>query len=321
MKLCRFTLTPVAPWSGWLRSDTLYGLVCRLVAEMEGETECAELIEAFRANRAPFLLSSAMPRGFLPMPCLPAPSRRRFRDIAAKYGGNAEESLFNILCEFKKFRKQAWLPIRCWQENSRSLSLEALFLSMQDEKEAGSVHSKIAIEPHVAIDRVTGSAGEGQLFFMRRRYFSPDMRFHLYARSSDPQKLLGYLRLIGEQGFGQNASTGNGQFEVEPDSDFRPETFEVEDNNAQMLCSVCSAPDMIRLGGFYKFEVKRGKTGPGYANPFKKPFLMLQEGAVLYSLPAGPFVLQNLNADMRVAQILTPLALPCRLKNLEIPPK
>lgn len=321
MELCRFTLTPLAPWSSWLRSDTLYGLICWLIAEMEGEAACAEIIEAFQASSPPFLLSSAMPQDMLPMPVLPAPTRQRFRDIAAVHGDKAAEALFNILCKFKKFRKHAWLPVRCWQENMDKLSLEALFLSARNDSESSQAFSKIAFEPHVAIDRQTGSASEGQLFFMRLRYFSPDARLHLYARASEPQKLLEYLRLIGEQGFGQNATTGNGQFDIELDRAFQPEAFEVDKANAQMLCSTCAAPDLASLQGYYKFEVKRGKTGPGYSNPFKKPFLMLQEGAVLQSLPQGPFVLQNLNTDKRVIQILTPLALRCRLKNLEFPPK
>lgn len=317
MKLCRFTLTPAAPWSGWLRSDTLYGLICWLVAEMEGEGACAELIEAFCANRPPFLLSSAMPQNMLPMPVLPAPARKRFRDIASSNGEGADEALFNILCKFKKFRKRLWLPARAWQENMASLSLEALFLSAQDDNES-STSSKIAFEPHVAIDRQSGSASDGQLFFMRLRYFSPDARLHLYARTSEPQKLLAYLRLIGEQGFGQNASTGNGRFDIELDSAFHAEAFELENANAQMLCSTCAAPDLAALQGYYKLEVKRGKTGPGCSNPFKKSFLMLQEGAVLHNSPPGPFVLRNLNADKRVVQILAPLALRCRIKNLEL---
>lgn len=317
MKLCRFTLTPLGSWASRLASDTLYGLVCWLVAEMEGEAACREITAAFLENDPPFLLSSAMPADYLPMPALPAPGRQKFRELAASRGDQTEKALFEILCKFKKFRKQPWLPISIWLKHRDDLSLENLFLSESFCAEDKNVFSQIAFEPHVAIDRNTGTARDGQLFFTRLRYFSPAARLHLYARTSMQQKLLDYLRLIGEQGFGKNASTGNGRFAIELDASFNPENLELQQANAQMICSVCSAPELTNLKGYYKLEVKRGKTGPGSSNPFKKPFLMLQEGTVLFTLPQGPFALRNLNANSNVIQILAPLALPCRLKNLE----
>jgi len=149
---------------------------------------------------------------------------------------------------------------------------------------------------------------------MRRHYFKPDARLHLYARAEDPEYLAKYLKLIGELGFGRDASTGNGQFALKLDIGFQADSLDVQDANASLLLSVCASPKMENLDGYYRLEVKRGKTGPGYGNPFKKPFLMLQEGSLLRALLPGPFVLNDINADSRVVQILQPLNLPCRLR-------
>lgn len=319
MKLCRFTITPLSPWAGMLRSDTLYGLICWHVAEGEGEVACRELVDAFCADRAPFQLSSAMTAGYIPMPALPSPARGIFRQLAAGEGQKDKPDdirLFDILQRFKKFRKQAWLPVRDWERAKSNLSMLALFLGQRGGEDARKARklSKTAFEPHVSIDRRTGSASEGQLFFMRRHYFDPGVRLHLYARAEDPEYLAKYLELIGETGFGRDASTGNGRFALESDKDFQPDSLDVREANASLLLSVCASPAMGAVDGYYRTEVKRGKTGPGYGNPFKKPFLMLQEGSVLKKSLAGPFVLRGVNADSRVAQILQPLVLPCRLQ-------
>lgn len=314
MPLCRFTLCPQSPWSGKLRSDTLYGLVLWHVAEREGEEACAKLIAAFEANEPPFLLSSAMPADHLPMPVLPPISRQRMRDLASK---NAEKdkdlALFELLRKLKKFRKESWLPLNAWQKHKNALSALALFAKGDFETEPKG-RARSAFEPHVSINRKTGTAMEGQLFFRRLMYFEPGTRLHIYARADDPDWLAQYLEIIGELGFGRDASCGNGQFSCERDRAFEAESLNARDANASLLLSVCAAPQMEDLAGLYRVEVKRGKTGPGHANPFKKPFLMLQEGSILERSPEGPYVLRNINADRRIVQILQPLNLPCRLQ-------
>lgn len=314
MTLCRFTLNPQSPWSGRLRSDTLYGLILWHVAEWEGDEACAKLIAAFETNDPPFLLSSAMPADHLPMPVLPPIRRQRMRDLASKNANSDKElALFELLQKLKKFRKQQWLPLSAWQKHKDDLSALTLFNGGDFGAET-KIRSRTAFEPHVSINRQTGTAMEGQLFFRRLRYFDPDTRLHLYASARDPDWLARYLGRIGEFGFGRDASSGNGQFTIERDTAFQAGSFAVKDANASLLLSACAAPRMEDVAGFYRLEVKRGKTGPCHANPFKKPFLMLQEGSILDKLPPGPFVLRDINADMRIVQILQPLNLPCHLQ-------
>ena len=62
--------------------------------------------------------------------------------------------------------------------------------------------------------------------------------------------------------------------------------------------------------------MKRGKAAPHIAggNPFKKPFLCVREGAVLSSLPKGPYVLDGVHDNPDIVQVVQPLSLPCELK-------
>lgn len=328
MKLHRFLLRPLSPWATELHSDTLYGLLLWRMAETMGAAKCGQAIDAFRAGEPPFELSSALPAGYLPMPCLPPAPRAVFRrNVEANaYGarGDAEEErLFSALRLFKKFRKQPWLPLQTWLKCAHGLSTDALLRQHCQANQGKTDLSKPrqAFEPHVSIDRRTGNASAGNLFFTKLRYFPAQASFHLYARAEDPQPLLDLLASVGSTGFGKDASTGKGRFAVELDKAFDAALLDSPalraKANAFLCISACSAPSLAALSGWYKLETKRGKTGPGYANPFKKPFLLLREGAILRSLPAAPFVLDHLNQEPAIAQITQPLTLPCRLADEE----
>lgn len=320
MKLMRFVITPASPWSGRLRSDTLSGLVLWLAAEREGGAFCQELIQKFRDGEPPFILSSPLPQDTLPFPCLKPIPRERFRELFPERPKEGQEiSLFEALQKFKAFRKSPGLPVQAWIEAKGALSSASLFLwhLRHPRDSVGATFSRQDYVPHVAIDRQTGAARDGELFFTRVTYFNPSSRFHLYARAENPAWLLEYLKLMGRLGCGANSGTGCGQFTIEPDSSFSPETLELEGGGASILLSVCASPDMAAISGYYKLSLKLGKTGPGHANPFKRPFLMLQEGSVLSRLPKPPYTLDKINVDERIVQILQPLALPCRLESTE----
>ena len=301
-----------------MRSDTLYGLICWHIAENEGEAACKDLIDAFRKGQPPFALSSAMPENFLPMPLLPPISRRKFQEFALteSQGKGEEENLFSMLQAYKKFHKQKGLSLEVWQRHKTGLSSLGLFrdwLKNHDKNDRNKKFSQTAYQPHVSIDRASGQAAEGLLFFDSATWFDSEAKFHLYARTDNPEWLAKYLSIIGEQGFGADANLGKGRFFASMDNGFRAADLEMENNSAYFLLSVCASPKMENMEGYYKLDVKRGKTGPGYKNPFKIPFLMLKEGSVLSSLPRSPYVLDNLCANEKVAQILQPLTLPCSL--------
>lgn len=323
MRLYRFVISPQSPWATPLSSDTLYGLVCWRVAEDEGPGQCQELIEAFEAARPPFILSSAMPEDRLPMPCLAPLARSAFRQ---RHAGGAG-ALLAALQAFKAFRKQSWLPLAAWRENCADLSMAALFdwhcaHAPQKAKTGAAEDEKPLSEewlPHVSIDRAKGTARDGALFFSRAAFFRDETRLHLYARAEDAARLLKMLQRIGELGFGADAGTGNGRFKASLDENFSEETLVPPGfrGNALMLLSVCAAPDMGALAGNWRLKAKRGKTGPGQVNPFKKTLLLAQEGSVCTQLPAGPYVLRGVAADPAIVQIAWPLTLPCQLSSQE----
>ncbi|MBQ7617522.1 MAG: hypothetical protein IJS50_01480 [Desulfovibrio sp.] len=328
MSLKRYTIRPLSPWGTRLRSDTLAGLLLCRIAEQKGDVACKQAIEAFKAGEPPFVVSSVLPKDKVPMPKLPAIPRARFQELV-----NSEKirdlndnilNLFEALNAQKKFRKQSYLPLKEWISFAKELSTEALFTSFckkcelkdkegpQPKKPKEQPWEKQLVEPHVTIDRRAQTAQQGGLFFNHLTTFQPNFYFQVYARTEQPYELLELLKAIGDQGFGKDASTGKGRFSAELDEAFDAKSVEIE-GESSLLCSVLGAEDMSGLRGWYAVGAKRGKAGPMHANPFKNPMVLVEEGAILESLPKGPYVLTDIHPDSRLVQITVPLTLNCHL--------
>lgn len=317
MSLHRYLLTPKSAWGTPFRSDTLTGLLLYRLAEDEGEKALHAEIDAFLEGRPPFVLSSAMPAKTVFAPKLPPLPRRQFASMCAqgafRDGSGRKLSLFNALTIFKTYRKKRFLPLAVWEKHRQKLSAAGLFAEFCQNPSYWEVASATPHqEVHVTIDRKSGAALEQGLFVSHSFWPASGMQFHLYAQTSDSPRLLERLRRIGALGFGRDSSTGKGVFDIEEDRDFVPWKDTLLHG---LLLSILSAGDMRSLDGWYSVEVKTGKAGQGISgkNPYKSPFLCVQEGAVIKALPKGPFVLQGLNANPDIVQITQPLMLPCKL--------
>lgn len=324
--LHRYVLEPLSPWGTPLRGDTLYGLILFRIGEEEGVEKLRQTLTAFRENRPPFIVSSAIPENTLFAPALAPAPRENFRNWTDKGAfcdkAGKKLALREALNLYKKFRKTPYIPLGVWQKHADALSVRTLVASFckgeWDDEACGSQQkpfSKSGVEPHVTIARNTGSALEGGLFVDTLTYFRAGARLHLYAETAEPDRLLHYLERIGNLGFGKNASTGKGRFAVEHDAAFDPASL-ASSGTKRLLLSPCAASDMRSLDGCYAVEVKRGKAALHIAggNPFKNPILCVREGAVLSSLPNGPYVLDGVHDNPDIVQVVQPLSLPCELK-------
>ena len=318
MALHRVLLRPLSPWGTPVRSDTLAGLLLYRMAEDEGETALQTALEAFQNGAPPFALSSAMPEGAVFMPKLPPMRRERFaaKIQAGRFRNKdgASIELFDALILYKEFRKKRFLPLEIWETHRASLSTAALFTEYcRNSALWEMIPNLIQVqEMHVSIDRSSGAALEGGLFASQAFWAKSDAAFHLYAETDDCPLLLARLKRIGQLGYGRDSSTGKGLFSIEKDAAFRPPASDLPHS---LLISMLSAENLSGLNGWYATEVKTGKAGPAFCggNPFKSPFLCVQEGAVLTALPKGPFVLRAIHANPAIAQITQPLVLPCKL--------
>lgn len=317
MALHRFILRPLSPWGTPLRSDTLTGLLLYRLAEDEGIDALKVELDAFEHGTPPFVLSSAMPEGTLFAPKLPPARRETFASQIAQGRFCTKDgkslNLFEALTLYKKFRKNRFLPLEEWEKHRMKLSPVELFADYCENPEAWKTPTIVSRqEMHVTMNRSTGSASEGGLFVSRSSWAENGVAFHLYAETEDAPRLLARLKRIGQIGYGCDSSTGKGILSFEEDTQF----CAPKDNLPhRLLLSVFSSRNLQGLQGWYATEVKMGKAGPAFChgNPFKTPFLCVQEGAVFTAMPQGPYVLHGIHANPDIVQITQPLSLPCRL--------
>ncbi len=331
MPLLRYTVTPRGAFGTPMRSDTLHGHLLCAAGELDGSEAVGEIIHRFDSGSPPFVCSSALPQGMLPMPCLPPIPRREFQarygDVSGPFGGD----LFEALSTYKAFRKLPYVPQLVWTDLRSCMSAADLFerwaTETKADKEAfkprpaqrGDAWKVDHVEAHNSIDRNTGSVlQEGGLYLSDATFYGSRVKLDLYVRTEEPEQFERLIRHIAETGFGRDRSTGKGWFDIERDLSFDAVHLKGTGTH-RMSLSVLSAQDMSEVRGWYRTFPKTGRTWDGFGehNPFKKTFLALEEGAVLESLPAKGYVLHGVHADPKVVQVTWPLTIALTLQPTE----
>ena len=132
-------------------------------------------------------------------------------------------------------------------------------------------------------------------------FFRPDARLTVWLRLADwldPQRVLGWLQDVAAGGFGRKASTGSGQFDIDPAGLVAAdaELPDAPQANAFMTLSAYAPAAADPTDGYWRYLVKRGKLGERFAtepapkavapNVWKFPLIMFQPGSV-FRLPPG----------------------------------
>lgn len=302
----QLTLRLLAPLGTPMQSDTLFGHLCWQVAFGEGEQAVAAFLEPFLAGNPPFVLSDAFPAGLLPRPLLPcktAPQADR-QQYAAR----------------KKWEKAPFVTIQGFQDLVAGTSAAP--------QPVANPWIKLKT-PHAAIDRLIDTTGPrdtpaGQFFHTESWALEHDNRLHLYLRDLAGcwNRPLQLLQQLSRTGFGRDKSTGCGQFVVESCQPWDGFAGCPEPDAFVSLSTFMPAPH-DPSDGRWRCHVKRGYLGEhaGAGNPFKRPLVQLQPGAVFRTRqPLRPFygrMVPQVAPGMPAAvQCGFTLAVPCRWREL-----
>ena len=321
MAMYRYRIIPRSGFATPFRSDTLYGHLLWAAAMMDGEANVTSLIDAFANGAPPFILSSAFPSGYLPMPQLPKISRERFN---SQFSDNRK--LFEMLNCYKAYRKKIHWPVTLWQSNQGKISDEALFIDwiagepdcLNQERSTDEQNDmKVAYQPHVSIDRASGSVlSQGGLFFSKGIWYRPGVELDLYVQTESLDTFETLFRHVEAVGYGADKAVGMGQFNFYRDESFDDTLFTVEGSH-RLTLSVCFSEELSGYHGYWVPMVKHGRTWSGFgeSNPFKKPFFAFAEGSVFKQMPDTGFLLRNIHSDPRIVQIGWPLTIPVTLED------
>ena len=271
MKTYQATFTPLSAFGTPPKGDTLFGQLCWALRNRLGGERLTRLLDGYTAGQPFAVLSDALPAGHLPRPVLPG-------------------HWFNPLPgdDRKAVKKRAWLPVEHfatpvadWLQHCRAAT------ELPGGKLASHPH------PHNAIDRRTGTTGEGFApYNMGRQWYGAGTALDIHivldeARlpAADLERALGD---IGELGFGRDAGIGLGRFRVDAfDAVVLPTQA---DANAWLTLAPC-APQWLAWDAkrcFYTVFTRFGRHGDigvHQGNPFKAPVLLANAGAALTPSP------------------------------------
>lgn len=299
MKLYEIVLQPRSGFGTPLKGDTIFGHFCWQAAHDTDLLNGGLERWIARYDEQPFaVFSSAWPKLLhegkwiyaLKRPDLPLP--RLFPDLSK----NKRELMENR----KKNAAKKWLLL---PENMEFLPADSLYvtdtelmniafgeLSPEARKQAREQGHPVLIrdftQAHNSINRLTLTTGEGMFapYTQSAAYFYPETELAIFVlvdeEATDINRIRTGLERIGRFGFGKDATTGRGRFDLAEDEE--KGLLAWEGNACYTLAPV--VPDQGTFSDAYFSPFTRyGRHGDTMAtspDPFKNPVIMADEGAV-----------------------------------------
>jgi len=154
-------------------------------------------------------------------------------------------------------------------------------------------------QPHNTINRLTGTTGEGMFapYSTIQEVMFPETELAIFVGVYDPVKIDAVeeaFKRIGEFGFGRDASTGLGRFDVCDVSEVDLMKIGASSPNSCYTISPSVPQKAAFQQMFFAPFIRFGRHGDRLAkaqNPFKNPVIMADEGAVF--VPNDPSIFKK----------------------------
>ncbi len=207
MLTLKLTIKPKTAFGTPLHSDTLWGHFCCSFAEMEGEEELEKIIN--HDASMPFLsFSDAFPAGKLPVPLIEPsgiPDDIEYKDQKKI----KKKTLINSSVMIKKRNNLTFSDL------IREIHKEIKSEESQTNNKNQTVYKKSRVR--TAINRVSGSSLEGNLFEIDETWYSTDLDIYCLLDTDiiTKEKFEMIMEYIGDSGYGKDSSVGLGRFKIE----------------------------------------------------------------------------------------------------------
>lgn len=262
MKLYKTTLMPASSFATQLKGDTFFGMLCWAIRYKFGEEKLKELIKDYGKN--PFLIvSDGFLSGFLPKPTMPSRMLGENKDFK------------------KENRKKLWLSY----ENL----INSKFSKAKTADEVGEILKEKGFETYkekaeiITKNIINYTSFTADDPYSELEFVLPPQDIYILLDESKfgLAELKEVICLIGQIGYGKNASIGKGRFEI---GDFA-EILQLASSKAFMTLSPCVLQGIGDTKEcFYEPFTRFGKHG-GYlasSGKFEKsPLLLANTGAVV----------------------------------------
>ncbi|OQX18725.1 MAG: hypothetical protein BWK76_06665 [Desulfobulbaceae bacterium A2] len=307
MHFYAITIEPRSPFGTPLKGDTIFGQFCWQAAEHGGILAGGLDHWIAEYHERPFaVFSSAWPkvdvqgsvairRPELPLSFLGEPDATA--DCAARLKNRKQNKGRRWLLVGRDFHIRLTWDNMLSDKEIYSRFTDALPADERKRlRSADELHRRPvspAVQQHNTINRLTMTTGKGEFapYVVENSYYPPGLQLMIFAGIADeacgPDALRECLTLMGRWGFGRDASTGLGRFDVTgvEELNLPPSTTQ---NDACLTLGPC-VPEQDFWRAMYCTPFTRfGRHGAALlytGKPFKNPVVMADEGAVLVPHP------------------------------------
>ncbi len=254
MKLYKTTITPLSNFATSLKGDTLFGQMCWAIRYTFGN----EKLECLLANYEdyPFLVvSDGFASGYLPKPSLPS----------SLLGEDSDKK--------KENRKNIWLTLSQLQNGEFNKAIT-------DEIAGNKIKTVATVKNSLNYKTfTTDDSGTFSPYSENESAISPKDIYFLVSDDFSKDELIQTLQTISQMGFGKNASIGKGFFSFSE----LEEVKLIKSSNTFITLAPSVLEGQNIKNSYYEPFTRFGKHGAELANtnPFKKPILMANSGAVV----------------------------------------
>ncbi len=275
MKRFRAIIQPQTAFITPLYGDTLFGQCCWALRHQHSETTLQQWLDGYTSGKPFMVLSSAFVDGYISRPTMPLGLMGFDTTEADRKAVKGKEHLpLDVL----------QIPLSGW--HSQAINDADL------EKKLNISNIKLEQDrTHNSINRQTGTTGsEGGFAPYDRQltWYHPNLKLAIYIVLDETrisaEQAKHALHHVGQQGFGKEASSGLGKFDVTDFSEWAPSAS--QSANAWYTLAPCAPqglewqPEHCYYQPFVRFG-RHGGTAVHTGKPFKNPALLAQAGAIL----------------------------------------
>lgn len=267
MNLYKIDIQPQGTFYTPIKGDMFFGLFCCTLAEYFGSEKLASCLNGYTENSPFIIFSDAFPCGYFPKPTLPY-----------TYFKSTQDTTETDASHRKELKRRVWLP-----ESHIVLptsQMTAYFEEVKFKKDFLKTSNRINQKSNHA------SGGKYSAYTIAPTVYNSALSIYMLIdetklSSLEVEKIIAY---IGLSGFGKKASSGGGKFSI--CSSLQEITIDKYPYTKFMTLSPCvPQPELLSTNDcFYKIFVRFGRHGNINAvseNPFKKPVITIDTGAVL----------------------------------------
>jgi len=264
MKLIKVKITPLSSFVTFPKGDTIFGHFA-YHSFMQDE----KIFENYLDEAPKIIFSDILPDGYVYKPTLPLSAFVNTRVTERELEQNKKE-----------FKKRNWIKIEQFQSNIKLENQKKFYPYEKLE----FYETKIKVRN--SLNRVsfsTDDSGEFAPYSLEEITFvCQPVIYILYDKPFTPEDIIERLNTIGKNGFGKKGSIGKGHFSAILDETFQG--FDEVESEYYMTLSptlLHKSKDLIKDNKVYYNTFNRFGKHHSSRQPFKKPLLMADSGAVV----------------------------------------